>query len=261
MPSSRNNREWTRETTDLLNRVRLNSIALSEYHRKRFYYYKGFSKYFDLPILVLSILGSSFSVGMQGYLEQDMISAVSCLIGVVVSIITSIKLYLNVDTSMQNELKMSKEFYTLGIDIFKMLTLTCVERGENGSTYLQKVYGIYMKLVENSHLLTMRFKGDQLTPTEDDDLMNEDIFSVSTPRQYPRYGVGKPTLMKIPTMGSIVKMPRGKAQGDELPTLKRNISQESLTDSNEEKAVNDGDETGLNLDQLVIRNDETNQSL
>lgn len=191
--SKHNNREWTKETTDLLNRVRLNSVALSEYHRRRFYYYKGFSKYFDLPILVLSIFGSSFSVGMQAYLNQKMISGVSCLIGVVVSIITSIKLYLNVDTSMQSELKMSKEFYSLSIDIFRMLTLTCGERGQDGGAYLQKVYGVYMKLMEGSHLLTRRFKGDQLTPTEEG--VADDLYSLtSTPTHGsdspPRYSKG-----------------------------------------------------------------------
>lgn len=205
MPASgRTNREWTKEVTDLLNRVRLNSVALSEYHRKRFYYYKGFSKYFDLPILVLSILGSSFSVGMQAYLSQSMISGVSCLIGVIVSIITSIKLYLNVDTHTQNELKMSKEFYALSIDIFKMLTLTCAERGENGSAYLQKVYSQYSKLVESSHLLTRRFKGDQLTPTEDG--LADDLYSTTGT---PTPDSDSPPRMRSPSVPRLMDIPRG----------------------------------------------------
>lgn len=170
--------DWNKPCVDILEKVRKNSIMLSEYHRKRFYHYKGFSKYFDLPILVLSIFGSSFAVGSQEYIDQKMISAISCVIGVIVSIITSIKLYLNIETSMQSELKMSKEFYSLSIEIYKTLSLVPKDRGENGLNFLQKCFGIYTKLVESSHLLTRRFKHDYLTPIDDEDI--RDIMSSSS---------------------------------------------------------------------------------
>jgi len=155
---------WSEEIVEFLERIRKNATVLSEYHRKRFYHFKGFSKYFDLPVLVLSVFGSSFSVGTQPSLDQSVISATSCGIGVVVSIITSVKLYLSIESSMQNELKMSKEFYSLSIDIFRVLSLRPGERGENGLSYLQKVFSTYSKLMEGSHLLSKRFKHDHLTP-------------------------------------------------------------------------------------------------
>lgn len=163
MPA-RTSKDWSPEVVDLLERIRVNSTNLSEYHRRRFYHFKSFSKYFDMPILVLSIFGSSFAVGVQRYVNQHTISGVSCLIGVIVSIITSIKLYLSVETSMQSELKMSKAFYSLSIDIFRALTLDPKDRGEKGLGYLQKVFGNYSKLMEESHLLAKRFSGDKLTP-------------------------------------------------------------------------------------------------
>ena len=57
--------DWSKEVISILEKVRINSINLSEYHRMRYYYYKGFSKYFDIPVLVLSTLSGSFSVGTQ----------------------------------------------------------------------------------------------------------------------------------------------------------------------------------------------------
>lgn len=158
--------EWNNETVSILEKVRKNSVMLSEYHRKRYYHFKSFSKYFDLPILVMSICGSSFAVGTQGYLSQNTISGVSCIIGVFVSIITSIKLYLNIEVSMQSEFKMSKDFYTLSIDIYKTLSLDEQNRGENGLQYLQKCFSVYCKLMESSHLLSKRFKHDHLTPLD-----------------------------------------------------------------------------------------------
>ena len=149
---------------ELLEGIRLNSVNLSDYHRRRFYYFKGYSKYFDLPVLVLSSMSASFSVGTQGYLSQEMISAITCFVGILVSIITSIKLYLNITDSMQVELKMSKEFYTLGIDIYRITHLPPQQRGMDGVDYLNRQYSTYTKLVESSNLLRVKFKKDQLTP-------------------------------------------------------------------------------------------------
>lgn len=154
--------DWSEGVVDVLERIRDNSVRLAEHHRRRFYHFKGFSKYFDVPVLVLSIFGSSFAVGTQHYLNQRVISATSCLIGVIVSIITSIKLYLSIETSMQSELKMSKSFYTLSIDIHHVLLLAPKERGESGLAYMQKIFGTYSKLMEESNLFQRQFEGDRL---------------------------------------------------------------------------------------------------
>lgn len=154
--------DWSPNVVDVLERIRSNSVRLAEHHRRRYYHFKGFSKYFDVPVLVLSIFGSSFAVGTQHYLNQRVISATSCLIGVIVSIITSIKLYLSIETTMQSEFKMSKNFYTLSIDIHHVLLLNHKERGENGLAYMQKVFGTYSKLMEESNLFQRQFENDML---------------------------------------------------------------------------------------------------
>ena len=47
-----------------------------------------------------------------------------------------LKLYLNINESMNIELKMSKEFYTLATDIFRVLSLSAEDRSEDGINYL-----------------------------------------------------------------------------------------------------------------------------
>ena len=157
---------WDEHVCGILQDVKINAIYLSEYHRKRFYNFKSFSKYFDLPILIISALQSSFAVGAQPYLSQGLISLVSCGTGVLVTIITSAKLYLNINESMNLELKMSKEFYTLAIDINRVLSLSIDNRGEDGINFLNSKCSLYTKLVENSNLLRSRFKHDRLTKNE-----------------------------------------------------------------------------------------------
>ncbi len=157
------NDEWTKEVINILENVRINSINLSEYHRMRYYYYKGFSKYFDIPVLVLSTLSGTFSVGSQAYLEQSLISAIGCGISMLITIITSIKLYLNIQDTLQIELNMSKDFYTLAIDIYKILSLPDHLKGEKGLSYLNNKFSLYNKLVEASDLLQKKNKHDQLT--------------------------------------------------------------------------------------------------
>ena len=153
---------WNEEVILLLEKLRRNSVYLSEYHRDRFYHFKSFSKYFDLPVLMLSSVGASASIGLQPYLPQPTISLISCVVGLIVSIITSIKLYLNISDAMTNELKMSKDFYTLAIEIYKVLSLNPRDRTMGAAEYMNGRYSHYAKLMESSNLLKKKFLKDEL---------------------------------------------------------------------------------------------------
>ena len=153
---------WTPEIENILEKIRINSNMLSDKHRKNFYTFKSYSKYFDIPVIIISVLSSSFSVGATGYVEQDLVSTITCSISMVVTILTSIKLYLNLDERLKNELEMSKNFHTLGLDLFKVLNLPRPQRGGDGLAYLNKKYGDYIKLIEQSALLRKKLKNDEL---------------------------------------------------------------------------------------------------
>ena len=156
------NNIWSDTEYKILENVRINSVNLSEYHRKRYYHFKSYAKYFDLPILFLSSFSASFLMGANTYLEQDTINLIGCGFNTAITLISSVKLYLNINENMKLENDMSKEFYTLAIDIYKILSLSPEERGESGLSYLHKKYNTYSKLVESSNLLKSRFKTDQL---------------------------------------------------------------------------------------------------
>ena len=169
---------WTIEIEELLEKMRRNAVILSNRHRKNFYEYKGFSKYFDIPIIIVSVFGSSFSVGAVGFISQEIVSLINCFIGMLVTVLTSIKLYLHLDDHLKNELEMSKHFHSLALKLFKILNLPRNQRGTDGLYFLNNKYGDYIKLVEQSSLLRRYIIKDSLLEIpygfiSDDDINTE----------------------------------------------------------------------------------------
>ena len=155
--------DWTSDIEEILDKIRINSSTMFEFHKSNYYRAKSLLKFFKLPTIILSGLSSIFSVGLQPYVEQITISLITCLIGLFIGIINSIELFLAIQTTMENELKISKEFYLLSVDIFKVLMLKRHNRGDKGKLYLEEKYNIYCKLVENSALVNTSII-DKLVP-------------------------------------------------------------------------------------------------
>jgi len=153
---------WNEEIEDLLNKIRLNSIVLADRHRLNYLEFKSVSKYFDIPIIVISTLSASFSVGSQNYLKQSMISTITCGISMSIAILSSIKLYLNLDDLIKKEVDLSKSFYLLSLEIYKTLHINKDLRKQDGLEFLNKKYNDYTKLISQSELLRKRLKHDEL---------------------------------------------------------------------------------------------------
>jgi|688.fasta_scaffold00008_218 hypothetical protein len=158
--------DWSIDIEEILDKIRLNSTTMCEFHKGNYYNAKGRLKFFKLPTIILSGITSVFSVGLQPYLEQGIISVITCLIGLIIGIINSIELFLAIQNTMESELKISKDFYLLSIDIFKVLMLNRTNRVDKGRIYLEEKYNMYCKLVENS-VLVNRSIVDKLVPIED----------------------------------------------------------------------------------------------
>jgi hypothetical protein len=154
---------WSSEIEAVCEKLRVNCVNMGEYHRKRYYHYKGYGKYFRIPLIILASINATASVGLQPVLDQQIISGITCLIGMMMGILGAIELYLGIQTSMELEIKQSKEFYTLAIEIYKILALHRENRSESGKDYLNKQYAKYIKLVESSNLLTRKLTIDLLT--------------------------------------------------------------------------------------------------
>jgi hypothetical protein len=151
----------------ILENIRINSVNLANYHRGRFYHFKSFGKYFRIPIIVLSSITASASVGLQPVLDQGIISGLTCLLGFGIAVISSVEMYLGIQPSMDAELALSRDYYTLAIDIYKCLTLSRENRTEEPRSYLDKKYSDYKGLREASTLLRHRMTVDLLATIPD----------------------------------------------------------------------------------------------
>jgi len=145
--------EWSNDIESLLEEIRQNSINLSNSHKNSYFFYKKTAKYFRLPTIILSSINGVAAVGLTAYLDQQHISGLVCLLSVLIGIINSIELFLKVNDNMEIEREMSKEFYTLSIDIYKILQLERGNRQVSGLNYLEKKYNTYQKLYEQSNLI------------------------------------------------------------------------------------------------------------
>ena len=97
------------------------------------------------------------AIGLQNYISQQHISGIVCLLGLSISVVNSIELFLKLQETLEVELNCSKEFYNLSIDIRKTLLLDAQNRQISGASYLEKKYSDYVKLQEQSNLINNTF--------------------------------------------------------------------------------------------------------
>jgi len=145
---------WSSDIEQILEKIRVNCVVLETHHKRKYFWYPSFLKYFRIPIIVLSATNSVVSVGLQGYLRQSYITILTCILSLVSGIITSTELYLSIQTSMESELIMSKDFYSLSITIHKTTKLDRNNRGINAKLFLNEIFNTYLKLREKSNLIS-----------------------------------------------------------------------------------------------------------
>jgi len=154
---------WGYDVEGVLENIRINCVVLSSQHKKKYLFFKSYLKYFRIPVIIISGFVSIFSVGLQPYLEQGLISAITCVLSLSCSIIGSIELFLSIQSSMEDELIASKDFYLLGIEIFKVLSLARENRAVDGKVFLEEKFSTYQKLIENNSPIQKNIK-DNLSP-------------------------------------------------------------------------------------------------
>ena len=151
---------WSNDIIEILKKIRINSYLLSVKHRQRYNEFKDCSKYFDLPTIILSIFSSTF-ISFEGISVYKKV-VVNTSISMFIAILTSIKLYLNLDSSINQSEQLSHDFYLLSINIFKMLELDETNRKVDGSIFLNEIYSEYIKLLDSSNIFKKEIKGDAL---------------------------------------------------------------------------------------------------
>jgi len=145
---------WTDDVESVLERIRTNSVQMSSSHKQKYFFYKKIIKWFKIPTIVLSSIGSVASVGLTQYIDQAHISALTCGLALFVSVLNSVEMFLKINEMMEQELEHSKLYYNLSVNIQKTLLLDRNNRQMECQVYLEKTYSQYIKLMECSNLLS-----------------------------------------------------------------------------------------------------------
>ncbi len=127
---------FTTDIEDLLEKIRLNSVTMADIHRTKYFQVRQRLQYYRLPTIIISTINSIIAVSLQAYIGQNYTSIVNCLLSMVASIIVSIEMYYGLSRSVDEEISLSKEYYLLSVNIYKMLQLERKNRNVDGRAYL-----------------------------------------------------------------------------------------------------------------------------
>jgi hypothetical protein len=144
---------WTPEIIRILDKIRINSMKMSDYHNKRYHTYKYYFYYYTrIPLIVLSGINTFVAIGLQPFTTQQNISVINALISLFCGVITSIELLVNLQKKMETELQSHKEYYRLAVFIYKVTKLDEKDRATEGRTYLNARISDYDKLIISSNV-------------------------------------------------------------------------------------------------------------
>jgi hypothetical protein len=151
---------WTDNIINILQRIRMNSVALNKKHISRYIYFNSISKYFDVPIIIFSVFSSSFT--SLDVINPELNTVITTSISMLITILSSIKIYLNLSNNINDEIQLSKSYYILSINIFKQLAI----RQGDPKIFLEECFSEYSKLMEQSSVLYKNIHKDLLTINE-----------------------------------------------------------------------------------------------
>jgi hypothetical protein len=152
---------WFNDIESILEKIRKNSVILSHHHKKYYIYLKERLKYFRIPIIILSSINTVLSISLDKYTIYA--SIIICAINLIVTIISSIELFLNIQKQIENNLTLQSGFYSLSINIYKTLQLNRTNRSIKGIDFLNECFDEYNRLFQLSTLQSIK---DSLTPLE-----------------------------------------------------------------------------------------------
>jgi hypothetical protein len=165
---------WSDKIDAMLLILRENCNYMSKYHNYKYQLYKERLKWFRIPIIVMSAINAFTAVGLQAYMAQKNISTINSILSLLCGILTSVELFLNIQKKMENDLTSHKDYYVLGMDIFKMVSLDLPKRNVNGREFLDEKLSAYKKLVQSSNIIDSESYIDMLFIMDDDDDDDDD---------------------------------------------------------------------------------------
>jgi len=143
-----------------LNHIEQNASNLSQLNRKNYLYLSKQIKYFKIPVIFFSSLNSIFAVSLNAYMSQPSVSLLNCLISFMVSLISSLELYLGLTKRLDKSLLCYRNFYMLSMKIKQYNFLEKVNEPEK---FLQECIEEYETYFKESEVTIYGFKDELIS--------------------------------------------------------------------------------------------------
>lgn len=142
---------WTPEQENILKTFAEKSACYRYLNYDSYIYYKTIDQRFSLPIIVLSTLAGSASLGSNNLPQfSDVIILGSAIVNIITGILGTLQRFLNTSELTAQHFTSSVEFGRLSRDITVMLTLPRNDRSTDGVKFLESCANEYNRLVDQS---------------------------------------------------------------------------------------------------------------
>ena len=144
--------KWTSDVEDVLECIAYNSGLMAEHHKLQYEILINNLMYYKIPIIFISSLNSVFAIGLNNYIEQNIVSTITCLLSLLCACISSTELYLSIQKRSDAELISYRSFYLLSLKINSVLKLNRENRSGDGDIFMTSCLNEYGSLFENSQV-------------------------------------------------------------------------------------------------------------
>ena len=144
--------KWTTDVEHVLECISYNSGLMAEHHKSQYQILINNLMYYKIPIIFISSLNSVFAIGLNTYIDQGIVSTITCLLSLLCACISSTELYLSIQRRSDAELTSYRSFYLLALKVNSVLKLNRENRSGDGDIFLTTCMNEYSSLFENSQV-------------------------------------------------------------------------------------------------------------
>jgi len=171
---------WTIDITNLIYNYEHNCTIMCEEYKSSYLYLINLIKYFKIPVLVLSSANSIASIGLSTYINQEMVSSITCLISFICGLISSIELYLGLQKRIESEILAYRSFYLLSVKIKNIMSLAPTNRSIQPDVFVKEIEDEYKELFLASNVISTKIKDRLLSITKPKPIFNK-LLSFNSP--------------------------------------------------------------------------------
>jgi hypothetical protein len=153
------NHNWSQDIENQIRNVESNCKKNSQIAKNRYLLLIEQIKYFRIPVIFFSGINSVFAVGLNSYMSQSSVSVITCMISFLVSMISSIEMYLGLTKRIDLANQTYRDFYLLALKINNILRLKREHRNElDGRSFLIEIVNSYEKIFQSSNIYSEIFE-------------------------------------------------------------------------------------------------------